>query len=173
MKTRRLSAALGVPKGWENAAEHPLTLATKLSFKANGGGVDRNGKKKPRKPWLDHDEAAAGEFYRKLFEMRGRSGVDSLELVGGGRSGLPFTQAQVNAIRIIQAIEAELQKLDTDKSNWVVMVRKFCGEGWSMAASVKAANYKNPRFTKHRIKLALNKLSVAISRTKIDFRVSE
>lgn len=154
VRDRLISPIAGAPRAWRNSMEHPLLHAH-------------------TKGWIDGSEFAAGDLYRTLFELRGRSGVDTLEIVGGGKSTTPWTQAQANAIRVIRDIEIQLERLDTDRSNWVIICRKFCGEGYSMRKAVEAAGYRNPRFTRHRIKLALNKLSLAIQKTHIDMRPSE
>lgn len=106
---------------------------------------------------IDQDEMAAWEVYSGFYELRGRTGRDSLELVSaGGGSSAPFTQTQVDAIRTIQKIEAKLCP------QHCVIVRNLCGEGYSMAIACKMAKV-SPKKTNDTVRLALSKLSYAIA----------
>jgi len=120
-----------------NIAEHPLTLA------------HARGK-------ISDDQFAAGEEVRLLCELRGCSGRDSTTLMTGGAAGPrdPFTQSQ---IRRLDQIRQRLKERD-----WII-VEKFCGEGWSMAASVRAATQCHPSSVHYRVQEALEEL-VAVRR---------
>lgn len=134
-----LSAGAGASHAWRNHGEHPLMLA---HFRGK----------------IDKPEYDAGDLYRKYYEMMGRSGKDSLDIsVVCGGSGLPFTQSQVNAIHAIQAIERRIQQ------PYDVIVRKFCGEGYSASEAVKAARFHNPKAVWDKMRLALNKLATAVA----------
>lgn len=136
---RLLSPIAGAPTGWRNHGEHPLAAAY---FREK----------------IDKPEYDAGNLYRSLFETMGRSGKDSLDIsVVCGGSGLPFTQSQVNAIRAIQAIERRIQQ------PYDVIVRKFCGEGYSASEAVRAARFHNPKDVWEKMRLALNKLATAVA----------
>lgn len=138
-QSRLLSAAAGAATGWKNHGEHPLSIAY---FREK----------------IDKPEYDAGNLYRRYFEMMGRSGKDSTDLaVVGGGSGLPFTQSQVDAIHAIQAIERRIQQ------PYDVIVRKFCGEGYSASEAVKAARFHNPKNVWEKMRLALNKLATAVA----------
>lgn len=134
-----LSAGAGASHAWRNHGEHPLMLA---HFRGK----------------IDKPEYDAGNLYRRYFEMMGRSGKDSTDLaVVGGGTGLPFTQSQVDAIHAIQAIERRIQQ------PYDVIVRKFCGEGYSASEAVKAARFHNPKNVWEKMRLALNKLATAVA----------
>lgn len=138
-QSRLLSASAGAQVGWRNHGEHPLAIAY---FREK----------------IDKPEFDAGNLYRRYFEMMGRSGKDSTDLsVVGGGSGLPFTQSQVDAIHAVQAIERRIQQ------PYDVIVRKFCGEGYSASEAVKAARFRNPKDVWEKMRLALNKLATAVA----------
>jgi len=130
-----VSARTGREKRTRNIGEHPLTLA------------HARGK-------ISDDQFAAGEEVRKLYELRELSGKDSTTLISGGAAGPrdPFTQAQIDAIRRLDHIRARLSERD-----WII-VEKFCGEGWSMAASVRAATHCHPSSVHYRVQEALEEL---------------
>lgn len=134
VQDRALSTRAGAKMGWRNRRPSERALL--------------DGK-------IDHDEMAAWEAYSGFFDAIGRSGKDSLELVTGGGSGIPFTQSQVDAIRIIQKIEAKLCPQHR------LIVRKLCGEGYTMAQACKAAKVSAYK-TNDTVRLALSKLCVAI-----------
>jgi hypothetical protein len=76
---------------------------------------------------------AAGNTYRVMFEKLGRSGIDTTQIMqtgGGGAQSVPFTDAQVDAIRAMQQIEKVMPK------RCHRIVRRFCGEGYAMAEAV-------------------------------------
>lgn len=152
VQDHNLGIAAGSAKGYRNKNEHPLTAA--LDAEKIGA-----------------DEFAAGEMYRVLFEQMGRSGRDSLEMVSGSGSRTPFTDAQVNAIRTIEKIEQQLKLLTPKHTGepWLTIIRHFCGEGWSARDACVKARIGDPRQTWESVRLALNKLSTAISRTRVDF----
>lgn len=147
VKDRTLSAVAGAPKGFRNSEEHPLTAAL-------------DGHK------ISQDEFAAGEVFRVLYEARGRSGRDSTEFVVVSGDHTPFTDAQVNAIKMIQAIERNIEN-----GPWVTIIRAFCGEGDGAPEACMKAGISNPRKTWENIRLSLSKLSTAVSRTTIVFRL--
>ena len=134
-----LSAGAGANHAWRNHGEHPLMLAL---FREK----------------IDRTEYDAGNLYRRYYEQMGRSGKDSTDLsVVGGGSGLPFTQTQVDAIHAVQAIERRIQQ------PYDVIVRKFCGEGYSASEAVRAARFHNPKNVWEKMRLALNKLATAVA----------
>jgi hypothetical protein len=133
-----VSAKTGCERRSRNIAEHPLTLA------------HARGK-------ISDDQFAAGEEVRLLCELRGCSGKDSTTLMTGGTAGPrdPFTQSQIDAIRRLDHIRRQLKERD-----WII-VEKFCGEGWSMAASVRAATLCHPSSVHYRVQEALEELVAA------------
>jgi len=133
-----VSASTGREKRLRNIGEHPLTLA------------HARGK-------IGDDQFAAGEELRRLCELRGVSGKDSTLMSTGGGGGplLPFTQAQVDAIRRLERIRAQLKARD-----WIIL-EKFCGEGWSMADAVRAATVCHPSGVLMRVQEALDELLAA------------
>jgi hypothetical protein len=74
---------------------------------------------------------------------------------GGGGLSMPFTQTQVDAIRRLDHVRARLKTRD-----WII-VEKFCGEGWSMAESVRAATACHPSGVLLRLQEALDELVAA------------
>ena len=81
---------------------------------------------------ISHDQFTAGDMYRDRFLLRERSGVDSTQgSNGGGGSGTPFTQTQWDAIRWLETVEGKLSERNR------VIVRHFCGEGYSMSESLR------------------------------------
>jgi hypothetical protein len=110
---------------------------------------------------IDSDEALAWEIYSKFYAAMGRAGKDSLEIVGGiSGGGTPFTQAQVDAIRVIERIERRLIPQHQ------TIVRALCGEGYSMAEACKKAGIP-ARKTNETIRLALSKLCTAIMGARV------
>ncbi len=132
------SAKTGGEKRLRNVGEHPLTLA------------HARGK-------ISDEQFAAGEEVRRLYELRGASGRDStaMNVGGGGGLSMPFTQTQVDAIRRLDRVRARLKTRD-----WII-VEKFCGEGWSMAESVRAATACHPSGVLLRLQEALDELVAA------------
>jgi len=133
-----VSARTGGEKRLRNVGEHPLTLA------------HARGK-------ISDEQFAAGEEVRRLCELRGASGRDStaMNVGGGGGLSMPFTQMQVDAIRRLDHFRARLKTRD-----WII-VEKFCGEGWSMAESVRAATACHPSGVLLRLQEALDELVAA------------
>ena len=133
-----VSAKTGGEKRLRNIGEHPLTLA------------HARGK-------ISDEQFAAGEEVRRLYELRGASGRDStaMNMGGGGSLSMPFTQSQVDAIRRLDHYRARLKMRD-----WII-VEKFCGEGWSMAESVRAATVCHPSGVLLRLIEALDELVAA------------
>ena len=131
-------AKTGREKRVRNIGEHPLTLA------------HARGK-------ISDEQFAAGEEVRLLCELRGLSGKDSTTLLSGGAPGprLPFTQSQLDAIRRLDHIRTRLKERD-----WII-VEKFCGEGWSMSDSVRAATMCHPSGILCRMQEALEELVAA------------
>ena len=74
---------------------------------------------------------------------------------GGGSLSMPFTQSQVDAIRRLDHYRSRLKSRD-----WII-VEKFCGEGWSMAESVRAATVCHPSGVLLRLIEALDELVAA------------
>jgi hypothetical protein len=136
-----VSAKSGNEKRSRNIGEHPLTLA------------HARGK-------LSDEQFAAGEEFRRLYELRETRGRDSTTMTTGGGSGarLPFTQTQVDAIRRLERIRQRLKDRD-----WII-VEKFCGEGWSMAEAVRAATLCHPSSVVMRVQEALEELAAARGR---------
>ena len=103
--------------------EHPLTLAYargKLGKVNSQQAVDRY---------------TAGDIFRARFNEMGRSARDSTDLsVGGGGIGTPWTTIQAKAIRDIGDIKRGMKVVNYR------IVRKFCGEGYSMTAALREAN---------------------------------
>jgi hypothetical protein len=132
------SAKSGGEKHLRNVGEHVLTLA------------HARGK-------ISDDQFAAGEEVRRLSELIGLRGRDSTTLTkgAGGQPIAPFTQSQVDAIRRLDRIRAAMKPRD-----WII-VEKFCGQGWSMAASVRAATMCHPSGIHFRLQEALEELVVA------------
>ena len=149
IRDRLLGSGAGAKRAWRNTTEHPLASAF------HQGKIDR-------------EQYQAGDTFRELFEKIGRSGRDSTELVViGGSSGVPFTQEQVDAVRMIERIELNLVRFNAvDGSKYRVAARKFCGEGWSMADAVKDAGFPDARKTGEHMRRTLDKLALAIMRSR-------
>lgn len=146
---RPMHQSPGAPLAWRNTAEHPLEKAKAL------------GK-------IGEDEYLAGNVYRSFFEMMSRTGKDSTQFsVVGSSQGLPFAESQVTAIETIDRIERRM-----NHARSVMIVRKFCGEGWSMGDSVEAAGY-HVREAKERLRVALNKLATAIERAHVNLKMAD
>jgi len=130
--------AKGRERRVRNIGEHPLTLA------------HARGK-------ISDEQLAAGEEVRLLCELRGLSGKDSTTLMSGGAPGprAPFTQSQLDAIKRLDQIRTRLGERD-----WII-VEKFCGEGWSMADSVRAATICHPSSVLFRVQEAMEELVAA------------
>jgi hypothetical protein len=112
----RSGNALNAPMRFNNVGNHPLDLA------------HARGK-------ILSSLYAAGTEYRDMFELRARSGRDSTDpSPGGAGSTAPWTQTQADAINQLKDIEHQLKPAD------LVIVRKFCGEGFSMVEALRAAN---------------------------------
>lgn len=144
---RGLGAAIDRDHGWENIDEHPL-------------GRARYGK--PQR--IDDDEYNAGNVYRAFYTLRGRSGQSSLVMVDGGRSDTPFTQTQVDAIRIIEKLEKFLG------DPYARIVRNFCGEGETARKACALAGEGDQRKTWELIRLSLAKLGTAIEKLRIPWQ---
>ena len=130
-----VSARTGRELRYRNIGEHPLTLAY-----ARGRISDA--------------QFAAGDELRQLFEFRALSGRDSTDFAPGTGTctDLPFTQAQVDAIRRLGRIRERLKKRD-----WIIL-EKFCGEGWSMAEAVRSATICHRSGVLQRVQEALDEL---------------
>lgn len=135
-----VSARTGREERFRNIGEHPLTLA------------HARGK-------IHDEQFAAGEELRALCELRAAGGRDSTDLsppgAGGQGAGLAFTQTQVDAIRRLERLRSRLKNRD-----WIIL-EKFCGEGCSMADSVRAATLCHPSGVLFRIQEALDELVAA------------
>jgi hypothetical protein len=133
-----VSARTGREERYRNIGEHPLTLAH-----ARGKITD--------------NQFAAGEELRRLCALREASGRDSLEMAPGSgcgeRSGL--TDVQIDAMRRLERVRSRLKTRD-----WII-VEKFCGEGWSMVESVRAATVCHPSGVIFRVQEALEELAAA------------
>jgi hypothetical protein len=135
-----VSAKTGRELRYRNVGEHPLTLAY-----ARGR--------------LSDSQFSAGDELRNLFELRAISGRDSTNFAPGkgACTDIPFTQAQVDAIRRLGRIRERLKKRD-----WIILER-FCGEGWSMAEAVRAATVCHRSGVLQRVQEALDELIEARS----------
>lgn len=106
----------------------------------------------------------AGNIYREAYEKRGRSGLDSTQMIDRSRSGestpTPFCQMQVDAIRFIERVEACMSTRDAR------IVRYFCGEARQASESVMRATNCHPSNIKYRIIEALEELRDAIGSSK-------
>lgn len=133
-----VSARTGREERYRNIGEHPLTLA------------HARGK-------ISDDQFAAGEELRRLCTLRMASGRDSSEITmssgGGAHAGL--TAIQIDAIRRLERLRSRLKTRD-----WII-VEKFCGEGWSMVESVRAATVCHPSGVVFRVQEALEELVAA------------
>jgi hypothetical protein len=135
-----VSATTGREERFRNIGEHPLTLA------------HARGK-------IGDEQFAAGEEVRRLCELRAASGRDSTDRTpgaGGGGSHAPFMQIQIDAIRRLERIRAKLKRRD-----WII-IEKFCGEGWSMAETVRAGTLCHPSGVLFRVQEALDELVTAL-----------
>jgi len=142
-RDRELSPVAGGPRGWRNNGEHPLTLAYSRG-------------------WIDQHQFAAGEFYRAMFEKMHRSGRNPLDFIASGvRSNLPWSESQADAIRTIGEIEKKMRETNR------IIARKFCGEAYSAAVSIRAAGFTNPRMVQQKIRLALEDLAQAVNGVRV------
>lgn len=153
VRDRLISTVAGAPKAWRNMGEHPLSIAW---FKG----------------LIDDDEFAAGECYRAFWEKMQRPGKDSTQFVVVSGDATPLTDNQIDAMRIVEGMETNLRAQGSNGSRYAVLVRKLCGERHTPAEACRAAGFKNPRDVKPTIKLALSKLSVAITKTSFVIRTS-
>lgn len=142
---RGIGAEIGRDIGWENLDESRLGRAY---------ASDR----------IEESEYLAGNVYRGFYELRGRSGTTSFVMVDGGRSNTPFTQSQVDAIRIIEKIELYIGQ------PYATVARKFCGEDFSARDACVAAGVGDPRKTWETVRLALSKVGTAIESLRIPWR---
>lgn len=136
-----VSARTGRELRYRNIGEHPLTLA------------HARGK-------ISNEQFAAGEEFRRLYELRALSGQDSTQMTpgsGGAHSCVPVTDAQLDAARGLGRLRSRLKSRD-----WTI-VEKFCGEGWSMAEAVRAATLCHPSGVLFRVQEALDELVAASS----------
>ena len=133
-----LSARTGREERFRNIGEHPLTLA------------HARGK-------ISDDHFAAGEKLRRLCWQRGASGRDSTEMTrgsgGSGHTGL--SDMQIDAVHGLEKLRSRIKTRD-----WIIL-EKFCGEGWSMAESVRAATLCHPSGILFRMLEALDELVAA------------
>ena len=133
-----VSARTGLQERLRNIGEHPLTLAH-----ARGR--------------ISDEHFAAGEELRILFALREARGRDSTErfLGSGGATDTGLSQVQVDAIRRLGRLRSKLKNRD-----WIIL-EKFCGDGWSMAESVRAATICHPSGVLFRVLEALDELVLA------------
>jgi hypothetical protein len=130
---------------YRNVGNHPLDLA-----------LDR-GQIRP-------ELHLAGNTYRAMFERLGRSGIDATQMMlsgGGGAQSVPFTDAQVDAVRTMERIEKLMPK------RCYRIVRKFCGEGYPMVEAVMQATSCHPSSVKYRINEALEELDDALDSLRV------
>ncbi len=148
VQDRALGVQAGAKLGFRSKKTHPLEIALETEK-------------------ISHDEYAAGEVYRGFYDKMGRSGKDSTDftIISGNRT--PFTDSQVIAIRAVESIETALKRLTKD-ARWVVIVRRFCGEGDSARDACVKGGIGDPRETWDTIRLVLSKLSTAISRAHVE-----
>lgn len=132
---------LGSAMRYRNIGAHPLDLAY--------------GRAK-----LRADRYAAGRRYRDLVQAVARSNRDSTDpSPGGGSSGTPWAQVQVDAILELDRIDHELKEAD------LIIVRKLCGEGYSFAEALREARIPfHPNGVLPRICEALDHLGRAMLR---------
>lgn len=134
-----VSARTGREERLRNIGEHPLTLAH-----ARGRISDR--------------QFAAGEELRRLCAQALAGGRDSTDMTpgsgGGGHTAL--SEVQVGAVLRLEKLRSRLKTRD-----WIIAV-KFCGEGWSMAESVRAATLCHPSGVLFRVQEALDELVAAL-----------
>ena len=133
-----VSARTGQQERLRNIGEHPLTLAH-----ARGR--------------ISDDQFAAGEELRRLYALREARGRDSsqMRLGSGGAAHTGLSQVQLDAIRRLGRLRSRLKDRD-----WIIL-EKFCGDGWSMAESVRAATVCHPSGVIYRMLEALDELVVA------------
>ena len=107
----------------------------------------------------------AGNTYRAMFERLGRSGIDCSQMMlsggGGGAQSVPFTDAQVDAVRAMQKIEQVMPR------RCYRIVRKFCGEGYAMAEAVMQVTPCHPSNVKYRMIEALEGLDDALDSLRV------
>ena len=130
---------------YRNVGNHPLDLALE---------------RKQITPELH----SAGNTYRAMFERLGRSGIDATQMMlsgGGGAQNVPFTDAQVDAIRTMEKIEKLMPK------RCYRIVRKFCGEGYAMAEAVMQVTPCHPSNVKYRMIEALEGLDDALDSLRV------
>lgn len=145
---RLLGAHAGALSGWRNTDEHPLSAAYRAGR-------------------IDPEEFAAGEFYRKWYEIKHRSGRDSTQLVVTGARG-EEGDLRVTAGELLKLVDRRLPP-----GPWLAIVRNFCGCGSTAGDACRAAAIEDRREHWSTIRLALSKLSTAIEGTKFPQRVEE
>ena len=87
--------------------------------------------------------------------------IKTFEPSRGGAQSVPFTDAQVDAIRAMQRIEQLMPK------RCYRIVRKFCGEGYAMAEAVMRVTPYHPSNVKYRMIEALEGLDDALDRSRV------
>lgn len=139
-----------------NTGEHPLLLAY-----YRGQLVSKYPATVPEADRITEDQRLeAGQEYRGKFEAMGRSGRDStdFEVSGRGGSRTPWAQTQADAIMWLKRIEEKMHPRDR------IIVRKFCGEGWSMVGALRHASIIfHPNSAAYRVREALDDLVIAVA----------
>lgn len=139
---RNLTKIIGGPKGWRRLS--PLQQANRKNQLAGGN---------PK--YCASDRLEAGTAYSEHFDLAQSSGRNLLDLdhARGKIGGLPFSDAQANAIRWLQSVESHMGNADR------VIIRKVCGEGLTPAeAIVHACGRDYAKATLARFREALDAL---------------
>lgn len=152
-----VDATSGHAKRLRRQDEHPLTLAYH-----RGQLTSHYPPETPEVFQITADERlAAGEAYRTHYETLHRSGRDSTDMNVGGGCTTPWTQSQADAGKEIKKIESRMHPRDA------IVVRKFCGEGFSMVDALRAARIDfHPNGVTYRIREALDDLVAATTGRK-------
>lgn len=145
-----------------------------------GGQLAWRNKRSHQLEWLlehkkiESDEFAAGECYRKFYDNMMPQSVDSTQRLVVARSGEPegFTPLMLECRDIVKNMERNLSEGSEHGPRYVVLIRKLCGEGYKASEACRIAGFSDAREVIKVTKLALSKLSVAITKTSFVIRTS-
>lgn len=148
VQDRGLSVVAGTSRAWRNRDES--ALAAYASRGMLQGGL-----------YTTSERESAGDHYRHLWEIVGKSTRDStqLEIVQSG-SNAPLAEGMADASRELIHVELRLSRNDRR------ILRRVCWENWWPAQAVCEVDPKYEHVVAPRFREALDSLIVAISQAK-------
>lgn len=143
-KQELVDATSGHAKRFRHVSTTPLSMAYH-AHKLKGAGDVVSG-------IMEDDRYAAGERFAVLWYKRESTGGNPFERVGGG-DRYWWNDTKADASDIVRRIRERMYG-----KNFAI-VQAFCGEGWSMAASVRKAGVEShPNGIAPRVREALDDL---------------